>query len=133
MDSKLEKQFAMDLKNGINPCPNLAKEYRRMEEGQVPREDLQIKLVLQKNPDEYTENSLQRRLSLEKGNKVEQGDSILYYKSNKIGAGTTNPSFYSIKKYLDMFEATFEDVLTLMGYNFKTDIVGFRSLIDFRK
>ena len=38
-----------------------------MEEGQVPIEELQIKLVLQKNPDEYPENSLQRKLSLEKG------------------------------------------------------------------
>ena len=63
---KLEKQFALDLKNDINPTVNLRKEYRRMEEGQVPIEELQIKLVLQKNPDEYPENSLQRRLSLEK-------------------------------------------------------------------
>ena len=64
---KLEKQFALDLKNNINPVVNLRKEYRRMEEGQVPIEELQIKLVLQKNPEEYPENSLQRRLGLEKG------------------------------------------------------------------
>ena len=64
---KLERQFALDLKNNINPVVNLQKEYRRMEEGQVPIEELQIKLVLQKNPEEYPENSLQRRISLEKG------------------------------------------------------------------
>ena len=69
---KLEKQFALDLKNNINPVTNLRKEYRRMEEGQVPIEELQIKLVLQKNPDEYPENSLQRRLSLEKGADMQQ-------------------------------------------------------------
>ena len=58
---KLEKQFALDLKNNINPIVNLQKEYRKMEEGQVPLDELQIKLVLQKNPDEYPENSLQRK------------------------------------------------------------------------
>ena len=99
-----------------------------MEEGQVPIEELQIKLVLQKNPEEYPENSLQRRLSLEKGGNVQQGDSIIYYKSNKIGGGTTNPSFYSIKKYLEMFESIFEDVTYVMGFDFKRDVVGFTSL-----
>ncbi len=125
---KLEKQFALDLKNNIDPVVNLQKEYRRMEEGQVPVEDLQIKLVLQKNPEEYPENSLQRRLSLEKGENIQQGDSIIYYKSNKTGGGTTNPSFYSIKKYLEMFESIFEDVLTVMGFDFKRDVIGFTSL-----
>ena len=33
---KLEKQFALDLKNNINPIVNLQKEYRKMEEGQIP-------------------------------------------------------------------------------------------------
>ena len=32
---KIERQFALDLKNNINPVTNLQKEYRRMEEGQV--------------------------------------------------------------------------------------------------
>ena len=63
---KLERQFALDLKNKIDPTANLQKEYRRMEEGQVPIEELQIKLVLQKNPDEYPENSLQRRVKFRK-------------------------------------------------------------------
>ena len=125
---KLIRHFALDLKNGIDPTLNLRKEYRRMEEGQVPIEELQNKLVLQKNPVEYSENSLQRRLSLEKGGNVQLGDSIIYYKSNKTGGGTTNPSFYSIKKYLEMFESIFEDVLTIMGFDFKRDVVGFTSL-----
>ena len=125
---KLEKQFALDLKNNIDLISNLQSEYSRMEEGQVPLEELQIKLLLQKNPDEYPENSLQRRLSLEKGGNVQQGDSIIYYKSNKIGGGTTNPSLYSIKKYLEMFESNFEDVLAVMGFDFKRDIVGFTNL-----
>ena len=123
---KLEKQFALDLKNSINPTVNLRKEYRKMEEGQVPIEELQIKLVLQKNPEEYPENSLQRRISLEKG----EGDSIIYYKSNKTGGGTTNPSLYSIKKYLEMRESTFEDVLAVMGFDYKRDVIGFTSLSD---
>ena len=112
---KLKKQFALDLKNNIIPLINLRKEYRRMEEGQVPIEELQIKLGLQKNPDVCSENSLQRRLSLEKGEKLQQGDSIIYYKSNKIGGSTTNSSLYSIKTYLEMIESIFEDVLNVMG------------------
>jgi DNA polymerase elongation subunit (family B) len=129
---KLEKQFTLDLKNGINPIVNLKNEYRKMEEGQVPIEDLQIKLVLQKNPEEYAENSLQRRLSLEKGDNIQQGDSIIYYKSNKTGGGTTNPSLYSIKKYLEMFKSIFEDVLSLMDYDFKRDVIGFTNLASIR-
>ena len=125
---KLERQFALDLKNNVDPVTNLRKEYKRMEEGQIPLEELQIKVVLQKNPDDYSENSLQRRLSLEKGENIQQGDSIKYYKSNKIGGGTTNPSLYSIKKYLEMFESIFKDVLNVMDYDFKRDIVGFTSL-----
>ena len=126
---KLERQFASDLKNDINPIENLKKEYRKMEDGRVPIEELQIKLVLQKNPNEYLDNSLQRRISLEKGEgNIQQGDSIIYYKSNKIGGGTINPLSYSRKKYLEMFESIFEDVLSLMGFDFKRDVIGFTSL-----
>jgi DNA polymerase elongation subunit (family B) len=125
---KLEKQFALDLKNNIDPIVNLKKEYRRMEVGQVPIEELQIKLVLQKNPNEYPENSLQRRLSLKKGGRLQQGDSIIYYKSSKIGGGTTNSLYYSRKKYLEMLESIFEDVITLMGFDFKREVIGFTSL-----
>ena len=123
---KLIRHFAIDLKNGIDPTLNLRKEYRKMEEGQVPILDLQIKLVLQKNPEEYSENSLQRRISSDK----KEGDSIIYYKSNKIGGGTTNPSLYSIKIYLEMRESTFEDVLSLMGFDYKRDVKGFTSLLE---
>ena len=126
---KLERQFALDLKNNnINPVVNLKKEYRKMEEGQVPLEELQIKLVLQKNPNEYPENSLQRKLSVEKRGNVQQGDLIVYYKSNKTGGGTINPSLFSIKKYLEMFESLFEEALKVMGYNFKQDVIGFTRL-----
>ena len=125
---KLEKQFALDIKNETDPIVNLQQEYRKMEEGQIPIEELQIKLVLQKNPNKYPGNSLPRRLSLEKGGNVQQDDSIIYYKSNKIGGGSTNPSFYSIKKYLEMFESVFGDVLNVIGFDFKRDIVGFTSL-----
>ena len=127
---KLVRHFAIDLKNGIDPTINLRKEYRIMEEGQVPLEELQIKLVLQKNPDEYSENLLQRRLSLEKGGDVQQDDSIIYYKSNKMGGGTTNPLFYSSKKYLEMRESTFKDVLAVMGFDYKRDVKGFTSLLE---
>jgi DNA polymerase elongation subunit (family B) len=121
---KLVRHFAIDLKNGIDPTLNLRKEYRKMEEGQVPVEDLQIRLVLQKNPEEYSENSLQRRISSDK----KEGDSIIYYKSNKTGGGTTNPALYSRNKYLDMRKSIFEDVLTVMEFDFKRDVIGFTSL-----
>jgi hypothetical protein len=63
---------------------------------------------------------------LDKDN-VQQGDSIIYYKSNKIDGGSINPSLYSIKKYLEMRESIFEDVLQLMGYDFKRHVIGFTS------
>ena len=56
-----------------------------MESVQVPVEELGINLTLVKNPSEYPENSLQRRL----GNEISasEGDTIKYYKSDIIGGG----------------------------------------------
>ena len=51
--NKIERQFADDIKNGKNPTVNIREQYMAMESGQVPLEELEIKLTLAKNPEEY--------------------------------------------------------------------------------
>jgi len=69
-----------------------------------------------------TENSFQRVV----GNKLvaEQGDTIIYYKSDIAGGGTSNPNLISRRKYLDMLRTTVEDGLQVMGYDFGRNILG---------
>ena len=47
---KLERQFALDLKNEINPIINLQKEYRKMEEGQFLLKNYRLNLYYSINP-----------------------------------------------------------------------------------
>ena len=61
----------------------LKKAYMDMEQGTVPRESLEIKLTLKKNPEEYDKNTVQRMVGLAQN--ARQGDTISYYKSNTKG------------------------------------------------
>jgi hypothetical protein len=98
-----------------------------MESGQVPLEELEIKLTLTKNPDEYPENRLQRLVGSELDAK--QCDTIKYYKSDIKGGGSSNPNLTTRRKYLEMLRTTFADSLQLMGYDFNKDILGQQILI----
>jgi DNA polymerase elongation subunit (family B) len=124
--NKIEKQFADDIKNGKDPTINIRKEYLAMEKGQVPLEELAIRLVLQKDPVNYVANSLQRVVGIESDAKQEE--VIKYYKSDITGGGTSNPNLLSRKKYLDMIRTSVENSLTLMGHNFLQKVVGMKEL-----
>ena len=45
--NKIERQFAQDIKFGKDPTLNMKKEYKAMESGQIPLDELAIILVLQ--------------------------------------------------------------------------------------
>lgn len=124
--NKIERQLAEDIKNDKDPTINIKKEYVAMEEGLIPIDNLEIKLTLAKNPDEYSNNSLQKVVGTELD--AHQGDVIQYYKSNLTGGGTSNSNLISRKKYLEMLQTAVEDSLTVMGYDYLHDIVGFECL-----
>ena len=120
--NNIERQFADDIKCGKDPTTKIREEYKRIEFNQVPLEDLEIKLTLAKNPEEYSANRLQRRVGYELNGK--QGDTIKYYKSNAKGGGSSSPNLLSSKKYLEMLKATVKDSLKLLGYDYDSDIAG---------
>jgi DNA polymerase elongation subunit (family B) len=128
--NRIERQFAEDIKHGKDPTINLRDQYKAMESGLVPLEELGINLTLTKNPSEYPENSLQRLLGSESD--TNEGDIIRYYKSESIGGGTSKPNLISRKKYLEMLGTTVGDALTSMGYDYKRDIIGCRKILDYK-
>jgi hypothetical protein len=60
LQHSIQVLFADDIKYGKDPTTNIRNQYNLMESGQVPIEDIEIKLTLAKNPDQYPENRLQR-------------------------------------------------------------------------
>lgn len=126
--NKIEKQFADDIKHGKNPIINIRKQYLMMESRHVPLEDLAIKLTLQKNPNDYEKNSFQRLV----GNELDakQGDTIIYYKSDIAGGGTSNSNLISSIKYLEMLRTITEESLKTIGYNFLRDVVRINNVLD---
>lgn len=99
-----------------------------MESGQVPLEELLIKGILQKDPNQYPKNSLQRLVGIELHSS--KGDTINYYKSDIVaGGGTSNTNLLSRRKYLEMLKTTVEDSLKVMGYDFDRDILGQRKIL----
>jgi hypothetical protein len=72
-----------------------------MESGQVALDELLVKVTLQKDPNEYPKNRVQRVVGTELHSS--QGDTIKYYKSDIVaGGGTSNPNLLSRRKYLEM-------------------------------
>jgi DNA polymerase elongation subunit (family B) len=121
--NKIEKQFAEDIKNGKDPTLNIGNQYRAMQSGLVPLDELLIKGILQKDPNEYPKNRVQRVVGTELHSST--GDTIKYYKSDIVaGGGTSNPNLISRGKYLEMLRSTVEDGLNVMGYNFDRNILG---------
>lgn len=125
--NKIERRLADDIKSGKDPTVNIRKEYEAMESAQGPLHELAIKLILAKDPSEYTEHSLQRVVGSELD--AHQGDVIQYYKSDVAGGGTSNFNFMSRKKYLEMLKTATEDIIKIMGYDFTTDVLRFRKII----
>ena len=126
--NKIEKQFAEDIKNGKDPTLNISNQYRALQSGLVPLEELLIKGILQKDPNEYPKNRVQRVVGTELHSS--KGDTIKYYKSDIAGGGTSNPNLISRRKYLEMLRTTVEDSLKIMGYDYMKDIVGCKKLDD---
>lgn len=127
--NKIERQFAEDIQNGKDPTINILKEHKTMEAGQVQLDDLAIKLVLQKDPNDYEKNLHQRVVGNELGAK--QGDTINYFKSDVTGGGTSNPNLISRRKYLEMLRTTVEDSLRVMGYDYLQEIAGHKKIYEY--
>jgi DNA polymerase, archaea type len=125
-------RFVQDFKDGIlDPTINVKKAISDLESGRVDAEDLKIYIRLSKEPAEYPNNSIQKRVALYLGAK--KGDVIYYYKTttaasnlNKKQKDATevpiNPKDIDIAEYKRILYASLRDALEIMGYGKLEDI-----------
>ena len=74
------QQLVEDIKNDLNPISKLKQAFNQLDQKQIPSELLAISLPLRKNPDEYENDCIQKRLGLKLG--LHRGDTLVYYKSD---------------------------------------------------
>ncbi len=70
------KDLIKDIKNNENPIPKLKKAFDKIDKREIPKERLAISLVLGKNPEEYANECLQKRLGIKNG--LHKGDLLVY-------------------------------------------------------
>ena len=95
------KQMLEDYKDNINPCPRLRLEIEKLETGRLDniKSILLMRKNLNKNPDEYQSNVVQKLIGIEKG--LQEGDTADYYLSDNEAGYTYNEHEHSISKYKD--------------------------------
>ena len=129
------RQLVEDFKNGVNPISHLRVAIRQLDRREVAPELLAISLPLRKNPDEYENDCIQKRLGLKLG--LHRGDTLVYYKSElreefydalreihsfKTIHESSNPKDISYEKYKDMLLRAVKDIIEILGYKIE-DVV----------
>ena len=129
---KAFEQLVEDFKNGVNPIPNMREALKQLDRKEVPSELLAITLPLQKNPCQYENDCVQKRLGLELS--LHRGDTLVYYRCNlkkqlydakskmlvtKTIHESCHPKDISYEKYEEMLLRSVKDVIDILGYNFE--------------
>ena len=116
------KQMLDDYKDNINPCPRLRLEIEKLETGRLDniKSVLLMRKNLNKNPEEYQSNVVQKLIGIEKG--LQEGDTANYYLSDNEAGYTYNADEYSISKYKDQLIHSVTPFLNVLGYDVKKDL-----------
>lgn len=136
------REMINDIKKDINPISKLRRALNELESRQVPAEKLSISLTLNKNPHEYANDCLQKRLGTK--NKLNKGDALIYYKCDKQGlvkdrqgnyqirkiSESDNPEDISYAKYKEMLINCVKDVLEILGHDVEQDLFHKKRLAD---
>ena len=124
------REMITDIKEDINPIPKLKQSINELECRRVPADKLAISVMLTKNPLEYANNCLQKRLGIKKG--LQKGDTLVYYKCDneeieeKNFSGKTlikninesnDPNDISYAKYKEMLINSVKEVIEILGYS----------------
>jgi DNA polymerase, archaea type len=115
--------LANDYKNGIDPLPKIKKALSDLEHWSIPEpEKMLLKTSrLGKDPEEYENNCLQKRIGLELG--LRRGDIINYYLADNEKGYSFDVNESSINQYRKMFLASVKDVLEILGYDLERDLL----------
>ncbi|HEX5186450.1 MAG TPA: DNA polymerase domain-containing protein, partial [Nitrososphaeraceae archaeon] len=134
-------EMVKDIQKDTNPIPKLRKALEELDRRQVPKERLMISLTLSKNPQDYVNDCLQKRLGTKL--KLKKGDILPYYKCDKLIRVCDQPGKQRIKtvgesddpddisyaKYKEMFINAVKDVIEILGYSVEKDLLAKRKLL----
>jgi hypothetical protein len=136
------REMINDIKNDTDPILKLRLALNELDSRQVPVEKLSISLTLSKNPQEYANDCLQKRLGTK--NNLKKGDTVVYYKGDKQEivkdhqgnhqikrvSESDDPADISYSKYKEMFINCVKDVIEILGYEIEQDLMPKKRLAD---
>jgi len=133
-------EMVKNVQEDKSPIPKLKQALKDLDKRQVPKERLAISLILSKNPKEYVNDCVQKRLGTQL--KLKKGDTLVYYKCDKrityidqsgqertktVGE-SIDPNDISYAKYKEMLINTVKDVIEILGYSVEKDLLAKRKL-----
>jgi DNA polymerase I len=115
--------LADDYKNGINPLPKLKKAFSDLEQWSImgPEKTLLKTSKLGKDPEDYENNCLQKRIGLGLG--LRRGDVINYYLADNEKGYSFDVNESSINQYRKMLMSAVKDILEILGYDIERDLL----------
>jgi hypothetical protein len=134
------REMVKNVQEDTTPIPKLKQTLEKINRRRVPKERLSIYLTLTKNPHEYTNDCLQKRLGVKLG--LKKGDTLVYYKCDKqivardqsgkqltktVGE-SDDPNDISYAKYKEMLINSVKDVIEILGYSVEKDLLATRRL-----
>ncbi|MGA9155048.1 MAG: DNA polymerase domain-containing protein, partial [Candidatus Nitrosopolaris sp.] len=111
-----------DYKNGIDPLPKIKKALLDLEQWSIiePEKMLLKMSRLGKDPEDYENNCLQKRIGLELG--LRRGDVINYYLADNEKGYSFDVNEASINQYRKMLLSAVKDILEILGYDVEHDL-----------
>jgi DNA polymerase elongation subunit (family B) len=134
------REMVKDIQEDINPIPKLKQALTYLDKRQVPKDRLEISLTLTKDPQDYMNECLQKRLGTEL--RLKKGDTLVYYKCDqqlvvydhsgkqrtRIIGESVDPNDVSYAKYKERLIKSVKDVIEILGYSVEKDLLAKRKL-----
>jgi DNA polymerase elongation subunit (family B) len=113
---------ANDYKYDIDPIPKLKKAFSDLEQWFIiePEKVLLKTSRLGKDPEDYENNCLHKRIGLEL--RLRRGDVINYYLADNEKGYSFDVNESSIEQYKKMLLSAVEDILEILGYDVERDL-----------
>ena len=115
--------MANDYKYDNDPIPKLKKAFSDLKHWSIiePEKVLLRTSRLAKEPEDYQNNCLQKRIGLELG--LGRGEVINYYLADNEKGYTFEVNGSSINQYRKMLLSAVKDILEILGYNAERDLL----------
>lgn len=115
-------QVIEDYKNGFNPILKLKQAFSDLEQWNIeePEKVLLKTTKIGKDPEDYENNCLSKRIGLELG--LKHGDTASYYLADNEKGYTFDVNECSISQYKKMLSGTVNDIVEILGYDIEHDL-----------